>query len=522
MLAVSIVMIATVQGASTSKGGGTLTYVGDFLPAMTDPRYTPMSKFGHTIMFQIMQPLVAYDPDGKLIPVLALSWKASPDNKEFVFKLRKLIKFHNGKEFTSEDVIAAFDVVLGKIKTKVPITVTGTNYANLKDVVAVDKYTVKFTLPKPAPVFPALLATWLPSLCIQPKEDYENPEAVTKPIGTGPYKFVEYVLGERLVLERNKNYWGGPYGTYYGDRPYIDKVVCLEGREESSRVMALLSGNADLLYEIREVQNHAQIKNNPSLQLMKVNAPRVKSFVFNQRYYPFNNLDVRKAVAMGIDWDKVAAAMFDGENRKLDLFGDTKFALADINSLVYKYNPEEAKRLIAKVKAEFGPIKASNLYAPTDPQVKMLAEYFKSELPKLGIDEVELIPVMAEKGTYFRNTAPGTWQTNILYVESGQADPYIPFPTIALTPGPYPDGKNTLGYVNPAVDKLIDQAMATRDSKVQIKCYQDALRQLYRDVVFIPITAEPIFMGANNKIQNLRMTAFYRTQFTLAGVWLKK
>ena len=200
-----------------------------------DPHFHNLSP-NNSLLLHIYEPLINRDPDGKLIPALAVSWKPL-DDLTWEFKLRRNVKFHDGTPFTAQDVVATYQRV-----PNVPNSPSSmaTFVKPIVETRVVDPYTIVFRTAAPHVLLPSDLA----GVYIIPKavaekaatEDFNSGKAA---IGTGPYKFAEYVPNQRIVMTANYGYWGG-------EEPW-DKITFKILSNPAARVAALLSGDVQLI-----------------------------------------------------------------------------------------------------------------------------------------------------------------------------------------------------------------------------------------------------------------------------------
>jgi peptide/nickel transport system substrate-binding protein len=219
----------------------------------------------------IFDKLVQMDPDSRMIPGLATSWKTL-DDKTWEFKLRKGVKFHDGSELTAEDVAFSIDRV-----PQVPNS-PGPFSAYTKAIIAkeiVDPYTIRFKTAAPHPLMPNDLSTiYIVSKKIATGASTEDFNSGKAAIGSGRYKLVRYVNGDRIDLVRNDNYWG--------EKPGYEKVTFKIIKNEAARMAALLSGDVDA------------IEQPPTADLARIKGDRGFTFTSNISnrfiYLNFDNL----------------------------------------------------------------------------------------------------------------------------------------------------------------------------------------------------------------------------------------
>jgi len=218
--AIAVVMLFSGGAAQAQKQGGTLHIAHRDSPASMSP-LEEVTVSAVAPMMAVFNNLVVFDqhiPQNSLrsiVPDLASAWSWSDDGKELTFRLREGVRWHDGKPFTAADVQCTWDMVLGKSARRFRINPRKSWYWNLDHVATKGDYEVIFRLKRPQPAFIALLATGYSPVypChVLPQEMRQHP------IGTGPFKFVEYKPNEHISLVRNPDYWKP-------GRPYLDAIV---------------------------------------------------------------------------------------------------------------------------------------------------------------------------------------------------------------------------------------------------------------------------------------------------------
>jgi len=286
------------QGAFAQKQGGTLKfYHRDNPPTAsiheeaTVSTVNPfMAVFNNLVLFDQSKPSNSLDT---IVPDLAESWSWSDDRKRFTFKLRQGIKWHDGKPFTSKDVGCTFDLLLGKAKEGLRLNPRQVWYHNVANVRLDGDFEVTVELKEPQPSFLMLLASGYTPIypChVSPRE------MRTKPIGTGPFKFVDFRRNEVIKLARNPDYWKK-------GRPYLDAIEVRIIPSRSTRILAFVSGEFDMTYDtdvpiplIKDVQSQAP----KAICELRPTGVYVNLLV-NREAAPFNEAKLRQAMALAID-----------------------------------------------------------------------------------------------------------------------------------------------------------------------------------------------------------------------------
>ena len=284
--------------AAAQKQSGTLKYYHRDNPPTTSiheeatvSTVNPfMAVFNNLVLFDQGKPVNSLET---IVPDLAESWTWSADRKRLTFKLRQGIKWHDGKSFTSKDVGCTFDLLLGKAKEGLRLNPRQVWYHNVMNVRLDGDFEVTFELKELQPSFLALLASGYTPIypChVSPRE------MRSRPIGTGPFKFVEFRRNEVIRLARNESYWKQ-------GRPYLDAIEVRIIPSRSTRILAFVSGEFDMTYDtdvpiplIKDVESQAP----KAICQLRPTGVYVNLLV-NQEAAPFNDARLRHAAALAID-----------------------------------------------------------------------------------------------------------------------------------------------------------------------------------------------------------------------------
>ncbi|MEM4582989.1 MAG: ABC transporter substrate-binding protein [Desulfurococcaceae archaeon] len=449
----------------------------------------------------IFNRLVALDYAYNVIPDLAESWSMDPNATEFVFHLRRNVTWHDGTPFTCRDVKWTFEAIR-KFKG---IAYSNLKMSSLQEVVCVDDYTVRFIYNESFPAFISFLAwygTWILPEHIYNKTEYSDwmdPSipALQRPIGTGPFKFVEYVKGSHIVLEANENYFKG--------RPCVDRVVYKIVPDPTSAEQTFLAGEGDVL------QNPPPISDIPLLN--KTPGIIVKTLPTLSRYYIgfnmlkplFQDYNFRLAIALSIDRDELNQKAYNGY-----AFPATTAWLPGMaawwnpNATLPQYNPEKAKQILDELGFKVGPDGYRSLPNGTPLELRLLVfqgstseaigQVLKEQLRRIGLKvSLEVYEI-------------ATWETKV--VKNRDFD-------IALCDGFHgPDPHNMYmryasfayinfaNYSNPEFDRLVVEGSRTADPNLRRELYFKAQEIFASDLVYIPLLDLPAFFiyreGWNN------------------------
>lgn len=330
----------TVSGAGGPSGTITVA-VGEEPPSFDVHRATG-GVYNH-FTTNVFEGLLTRDTKGKIVPALAESWEASQDGRTYEFRLRRNVKFHNGDQFTAEDVRFSYERLKNpKVQPK------QSNYANWEGVSIVDDYTVRLHLKQPDPTFIGFISQGynfniVPSSYVQKVGDdgFEK-----KPVGTGPYKFVQRRVKESWELEAFPDYWGGA--------PSLLKATFRVIPEASTAEAALEAGEVDLVANYPP-PSYARNKDRKDLKFILNPASNTIDVRINLRRQsdpetggpnPFLDKRVRQAMAYAVDRDAIIKSVLGGVGEKIAVLFPEDPGY-DPNLKPYPYDPGKAKALLA-------------------------------------------------------------------------------------------------------------------------------------------------------------------------------
>ena len=228
-----------------------------------------------------------------IVPDLATSWSWNEEGTELTFPLRQGVKWHDGKPFTAADVKCTVDLLMDKAKEKLRINPRKSWFANVAEVTTNGDWEASFHLKRPQPSFLALLATgWSPIYpCHVGPRDMR-----THPIGTGPFKFVDFKPNQSITVTRNPDYWKR-------DRPYLDGVEYTVIPNRSTAILSFIAGKFDMTFPfevtvplLRDVKSQA-----PQAICELVPANASANLIINRDAQPFDDPEMRRALALALD-----------------------------------------------------------------------------------------------------------------------------------------------------------------------------------------------------------------------------
>lgn len=450
-------------------------------------------QYSQVVTTQIYDRLIEIDEmTGKLVPGLADKWERI-DDLTVVFSLNKNAKFHNGDPLKASDV--KFTLERAKASPKVAHL-----YKPIKTIEIVDDYTVKIITAEPfAPLLNHL--SHKSAAIISEKYYNENKNNYfQKPIGTGPYKFKEWKIGDQITLEAND--------TYFKAKPSIKTIVIKAIPEENSKVIGLETGEIDIAEGIASVGRKSIIENK-NLQLLEAPSVSTAYLGFSTKKPIVNDKDVRRAIAMGIDREAIIKALIFGDVKPSNSFlAPTVFGYSP-DSKTLSYNPEEAKKII-----ESKGLKGAKLSLVTSnsPLRAQIAEIMQAQLKEIGLD---ITVQTLEWGAFLTATGNGDLDMFIMGwgPSTGDGD-YGLYPNFHSSQ--FGSNGNRTFYSNPKVDGLLDAAKKEMDVEKRKTMYKDVADAVNEDVPALPLYYSNTIIGANRSIEGVQPTSypiFYKYSF---------
>lgn len=326
----------------TSKSRDRIVYGVGVDATTLDPHFADNVPVGNLVM-HLHNTLVTWETpeEMNIVGSLAESWDVSEDEKTWTFYLTEGITFHDGAKFNAEAVKKTFERILddnlGSPRKSILSMIT--------DINVIDEYTVALTTEEPFGPFLSQLSTYNAAI-ISPKaideygDDYSN-----HPSGTGPYKLKEWQSGERIILERNED--------YFGDAPPTKELIFEVIPEGATRVMALQSGEVDLITNVPpyEVDN---LRNTDGIEVRLDEGFRTIYLGFNLQRPPFDDVRVRQALNYAIDRQSIIDVILDGAATMAVGPEATSIPGASKDLYQYTYNPQKAKELLVEAGYEDG------------------------------------------------------------------------------------------------------------------------------------------------------------------------
>jgi len=491
--------VLTPAGAENIKQGGSMivTYKDDI--STLDPAIG-YDWQNWSMIKALFNGLMDYEAGTyNLEPDLAKSFTISSDGKVYTFKLREDVKFHNGRKLTAEDIKYSIERAINP-KTQSPgqgffwsikgfDEMVAGKATELSGMTVVDPYTLKIELSRPDATFLHVMA--INFAFAVPKEEIEKygQDFGTHPVGTGAFEMKEWRLGQRVVYERNPDY-------YKTGLPRLDKIIFEVGQEPTVALLRLQQGEVDILGDGIPPARFLQVKNDPKNADLIIEGGQLHTgyVSMNVRIKPFDNRKVRQAVNMAINKQRICKII---NNRAVPANQPLPPAMPgyDKNYKGYPFDPAKAKALLAE--AGFANGFTTELYANnTDPNPR-IAQAIQRDLAEIGITaEIKTLAqstVIAAGGE--EDQAPMIWSGGMAWI-ADFPDPSNFYGPILGCGGAVKGGWNWAWYCNEKLDALAAKADAMSDPAMKTEreeLWRSIFIELMEDAPWAPVFNEQRF-----------------------------
>lgn len=456
----------TQAHAQTPRPGGTLNAIINPEPPMLNVGVNLQTPT-QTVASKIFLGLLTYDFNMNPLPSLAKSWTVSGDGKTYTFELERNVKWHDGKPLTAEDVIYTVQEFLPQTHPRAKFL-----FSHCESVTAPDPHTVVFRLKHPFGAF--LWSFDIANLPVQPKHVYAGTEirknpANVKPIGCGPFKLKEWVRGSHIHLVKNEDY-------FRPGKPYLDAIIYRVIPDGASRAVAMESGQVQLSqWTDLELFDAQRLAKNPKFVLTTKGYETYAPILYlemNQRAAPLNDKRVRQAVSHALDRQFIREKVLYGFGRIATSPIDSRTKFHDGGGRKFDFSIDKAVALLdeAGLKPDDKGVRARLRLAvpPYGDMPVRTSEYIRQALAKVGIAvtlETSDAAGWAQKIANWDYDMNLTWPFQYGDPAIGVARNYVSsnIQKVLFT--------NTIGYSNPEVDKIVEEAATENDPKKRQALY---------------------------------------------------
>jgi len=336
-------------------------------PPNLDPTAGAAAAIDEVVYANVFEGLTRFAPDGSIVPALAKSWDISEDGLTYTFHLAEGVKFHDGTTFDAEDVKFSLD----RARAEDSVNAQKALFADIASVDVVDPATVKITLAKPNGNFLFNMA-WGDAVIVAPESAADN---ATKPVGTGPFKFDNWVQGDHIDLVKNPDYWGTPVK--------LDKATFKFIADPTAAFAAVMAEDVDAFPNFPAPETLEQFKSDPRFTVVVGSTEGETILAMNNAKPPLDNVKVREAIAHAVDRQAVIDGAMFGYGTPIGThFAPHNPDYVDLTALS-NYDPEKAKALLAE--AGVTDLTLSLKLPPVEGYARKGGEIIAQQLAAVGI-----------------------------------------------------------------------------------------------------------------------------------------
>lgn len=494
-----VALVGVDAGGAADAADGTLGLLLPLVPATWDTRET--AGYHNVVQLAVTEPLTAYAADGTITPLLA-SEAEHPDPTTYVYTLRPDVQFSDGSPLTPEDVKFSFELHMGEESA----SYRARFFAGVESIEVVGDDQVTVTLAEPDPEFPYAVA----SLGIVSKAYYEaHPDDIGTPsapqIGTGPYVIADFTPAVSVTLEPNAGYWGEA-ATY-------EEVTFATASDDSSRLLALQSGDFDgvLLPPVHQI---AAIQGLGAYTEYSTFDPTIYRVIFDTTKAPFDDIHVRNAIAHAIDREAIVAGVFGGnaeladsvvlESVVADMGGDADVASAfDEFAGGFEFDLDAARAELAQSSVPDGFSIEVSVFSE-DPTQALVAQVMAQSLSEIGIDiTIKQVDMNGWVGVFLEGEGDGLI---IDQWSAGSPDPAT-IPRSLFAPGV---AGNFSKLDEPAVNEgLAAYVAADGDQPAQQTALLDTLAAAQALTPYVPLAFPNLYVYLDDDVELSAVTPYF-------------
>jgi peptide/nickel transport system substrate-binding protein len=487
--AVGVLLVACTDPSARGSRALVVGQASD--PASLDPALTTSSEAAQ-ILAQIYEPLVRRVQAGaRFRPCLAVRWRMHAGGLRWTFDLRQGVRFHDGKRFDADAVVYSFERQRDRSHPhhNPQFAYWGSAFRHIVAVKKVSRYRIEMQTRRPyaQELFLANLAMY-PVSIVSPRE-----RALGKPIGTGPYKYVSWRSGARVVLERNTAYWGGA--------PRVRRLVFAVVSSEQQRLNGLQSGTIDLIYGVQP-DDRPLVRLHPDLRLMRTAAPNVAYLAFNTRKPPFDRVEVRRAINKAVDKRVIIKLGYRGLGQPARGAIPPHMAAYAGDTRRYPFRPDKARQEL--VAAGFPGertfvLRVMSTPRPYLPSPLLVARIIERNLRNVGV-KVKI--VAAPHAEHLAALRRGEHDLALLgwVADNGDADNLL---YVLLDSDSIKSGQNIAFFRDPAVHTLLLAAQQETDNRKRLSLYQRAQRLIADQAPWVPLAHAEVAVALRARLRGV-------------------
>ena len=448
---------------------------------------------------QIFEHLVRLDRRGDIEPALAERWDSLADGKEWIFHLRKGVRFHDGNPVDADAVVFSFE---RQRDTKHPFHCSDFEFESLfNNIVRIEKVgplDVRILIEEPYAPFLANLATF-PMSIVSPRsvEQWGN-DFRSHPVGSGPFRFVEWAPGERITLEANPDYWGGA--------PRLQHIAFVPVPNPRQRLVSLEGGAIDVAENLAP-QDLQFLALHPDLRTERVPGHNVGYLAMNTQRPPFDDVRVRRAIAAGINKEAIVKLVYQGLGvEATGPLAPSMWGHVDLPPV--PYNPTEARRLLAEAgwKGTGPGGKKPRLFVPSTPRTYLpsperVAQMIAQNLHDVGMD-VDVVAL--DMPEHLRATAAGEHDLCLIGWTGDNGDPDNFLYTLFHSDNTQPGIARNLAFLKDReLDGILRWAQESPDKAQRLQLYERAQRIIADRVPWVPLAHSQLVVARRRTVHGL-------------------
>lgn len=477
----------TAEAAGEEPEHLTVALSGDILAL--DPHQTGGTPT-ETIKAHVFEPLITLESDGSFSPCLATSWEIEEGNSAWVFHLREGVKFHDGSDFTAEDVVASYERL---INNEYGANRVG-DFPGFIGAEAIDDYTVRLITDGPVGNFLNLLSYGGGAIMSSEAIETYKDDVAAHPIGTGPYQVTDFESGDHAEVEVFPDYWG--------DIPQIEVLRFVTVPEASTRSNMLLAQEAGFAVDI-EVNDVESVDASDVAEIRYDETNRVAQIGFNLTRKPFDDPRVREAMNYAINKDLIVSGIMGGAAIVTNnVVAPNVFGYIDGD---FTYDPDRAKELLAEAGYPDG--FEVTLWTPQ-------GRYYKDRETCLAVAS-QLAEVGITVNVEVHDWASYLSELRVPLDEGNEVEMYLLGWECYTCEAGYtlgalftertmpPNGWNIMFYTNPEVEDLVEQIRQTMDADARLDLIHQALEIVSADAPWIPLYTHTMISGQAENLEGV-------------------
>lgn len=459
--------------AGGSTGGGTLVAAIAGEPDQLDPHNTS-AYFSFQVLENVFDTLVEPDANLEMQPALAESWEVSEDQLTWTFDLREGVTFHDGSEFTAEDVVYSYNRIIDNELGN------AYRFGAVESIEAPDESTVVINVASPSPNLLSSIGGFK-GMAIVSEENVESGEIQNNPIGTGPFSLESYASGDSIMLKSNPDYWGGA--------PEIGGITFRFISEGTTALAGLTSGDVDWTDSIPP-QQVASLEADEQVEVGKVPSSDYWYIAMNQDHEPFGDVRVRQAVAYALDREAITQAATFG-NATVNQLAIPEQSVWYTEYSKYSQDLDQARALLEEAGVE--DLTMSMMVTTQYPQTVTAAQVIASQLAEIGITlEIRTL----DFATWLDEQAQGNFDS-LMLGWLGNIDPDDFYYNQHHSEG----SSNAQGYSNPEVDALLEAGRTETDTEERQAIYDEAAAMIADDASYIYLYNPDVVQAWNPDVE---------------------